>query len=689
MTRQRQIEITERAQVLPRPLSNSALTYIQFISEIGKTTEPVLINSLSELIQEFGEPSLEGNNNTYYSAINYLKFASGLVCQRVVNKSDAKYGACLINTDSTTPDFNNVALTSTEYNAGIASANRVVKEVTNGLSDSEYDSYAFTSNDDLLLITALGEADENKSIGIGITESEDLPEDTFTLNVYYDGELAETFVNVSPSMTFTDGFNRNRYIETLVNDVSQLIRVKVNQSGTKTNSKFNLPSPTDFSTWTRIPSVNYEAHSTASTIHTASTQFSKTIRVTNSTNLATSQNIVFYNTITDEIVSREYTISAVDTLTSSSYTILTLNKEIIETSAVLSVGVQVRMKNTTLTYYPLKRLAGESSREIDFQSSTIFNDGHTYKVLDSGANRITGGESGTAPRITDFTDNIDALENSSFDITLYIDAGYNNLTYWRKLVDAAESEGDAFVYLSSTKANEELTSNSLAVTNLINEVKNSNVTSSYASFHSGWSKFYDAYNNVDIDLSPVSFAAARQSMLRRQNVPFTPAAGWNEGTVSAGKLLKVFNEKQRYELLINRVNLMNQRRTDGQISLWGNETLEQRNTPTRIRSVRMMLIYLRRYLQNYLPDALFTNLTQGQIDTHVSTISTWIDANIVQEGGAYDYRVYSTTSNDDITQRTLNLSVDIEPAVDIKLINLSLSVLNRGSIQETTVTENI
>lgn len=209
------------------------------------------------------------------------------------------------------------------------------------------------------------------------------------------------------------------------------------------------------------------------------------------------------------------------------------------------------------------------------------------------------------------------------------------------------------------------------------------INSSYGALYWGWLKIFDQFNQEDIWIPPsghVSSVFARTARVAEQW--FAPAG------LRRGRLLTVldleYNPSQGERDLLygsgNSVNPIVNFPQDG-ITVWGQRTLQRRETALSRVNVRMLLIFLKKNLTRILRDFIFEpndEITWAQVRAVVNPFL----ADIQARRGLDGFRVVVDETNNTPERRDRNqlwVSIFLKPTKAIEFVVLNLVILRSSA----------
>jgi phage tail sheath protein FI len=152
--------------------------------------------------------------------------------------------------------------------------------------------------------------------------------------------------------------------------------------------------------------------------------------------------------------------------------------------------------------------------------------------------------------------------------------------------------------------------------------------------------------------------------------------GWTRGQVRGLTVSRKFTEGERDELVANQINPI--RYKQGNLVLWGNETLYKKPSPLQLRSVAFLLIYIKYGLESFIEYKLFEFNNENTWITTEKAINAFMRDEVKARQGVYDYKVAikDVITKSDIDNRRMPIFLGIQPTMDIKMIPITLAIYN-------------
>ena len=204
-----------------------------------------------------------------------------------------------------------------------------------------------------------------------------------------------------------------------------------------------------------------------------------------------------------------------------------------------------------------------------------------------------------------------------------------------------------------------------------------NYDSNYSCTYWPWIQINDAENNVLIYVPPTRDVVRNIALTDNISYPWFAVAGVNRGDVDAIQARTKLTLADRDVLYENRINPIATFASDG-IKIWGNKTLQVKETALNRINVRRLLLQARK-----LVSAVGIRLLFEQNDTIVrnqflSQVNPILD-NIRSQRGLTDFRVVLSNSPEDYDKNQLTGQIFLKPTRALEFIQVEFVIMNTGA----------
>jgi hypothetical protein len=204
-----------------------------------------------------------------------------------------------------------------------------------------------------------------------------------------------------------------------------------------------------------------------------------------------------------------------------------------------------------------------------------------------------------------------------------------------------------------------------------------NFDSNYSCTYWPWIQINDAENNVLIYVPPTRDVVRNIALTDNISYPWFAVAGVNRGDVDAIQARAKLTLAGRDILYENRINPIATFASDG-IKIWGNKTLQVKETALNRINVRRLLLQARK-----LVSAVGIRLLFEQNDTIVrnqflSQVNPILD-NIRSQRGLTDFRVVLSNDPEDFDKNQLVGQIFLKPTRALEFIQVEFVIMNTGA----------
>lgn len=203
----------------------------------------------------------------------------------------------------------------------------------------------------------------------------------------------------------------------------------------------------------------------------------------------------------------------------------------------------------------------------------------------------------------------------------------------------------------------------------------------YSATYAYWGQYFDDENNTYIWLPPTAEVMRNFAFTDKNYKVWFAGAGVNRGRTSfnkARKSLTIDDRDALYDARVNPVATFKNASNDNEIFIWGNKTLQIRESALDRINVRRLMIYMRRLIEDVAKNLLFDQNDEAvrrQFENAVNPIL----ANIRAERGIFDYRIQIDRSNAAFDSNTLSAKIGIKPVRTLEFIDIEFVLTPVGA----------
>ena len=203
--------------------------------------------------------------------------------------------------------------------------------------------------------------------------------------------------------------------------------------------------------------------------------------------------------------------------------------------------------------------------------------------------------------------------------------------------------------------------------------------SSYCAVYYPWLLVRDLGSSKDVFVPASVVVPQVYAYSDRVSAEWFAPAGLSRGLVSATDTRIRLSKADRDALYVGRVNPI--AKFPQGLAIWGQKTLQIKDTALNRINVRRLLINLRTYISNVANNYVFENNTTATRNSLVSAITPYMES-VQSRQGLYAFRVQiddTLNTNDVIDRNQLVGKIYISPAKSIEFILLEFNVTATGA----------
>jgi hypothetical protein len=201
--------------------------------------------------------------------------------------------------------------------------------------------------------------------------------------------------------------------------------------------------------------------------------------------------------------------------------------------------------------------------------------------------------------------------------------------------------------------------------------------SNYSCTYWPWVQINDAENNVLIYVPPTRDVVRNIALTDNIAFPWFAVAGIQRGDVDAIQARKTLTLSERDTLYENRINPIATFTSDG-IKIWGNKTLQVKETALNRINVRRLLLQARKLISAVAIRLLFEQNDTIVRNQFLSLVNPILD-NIRTERGLTDFRVVLSNDPEDIDRNQLTGQIFLKPTRSLEFIQIEFVIMNTGA----------
>jgi len=201
--------------------------------------------------------------------------------------------------------------------------------------------------------------------------------------------------------------------------------------------------------------------------------------------------------------------------------------------------------------------------------------------------------------------------------------------------------------------------------------------SNYSCTYWPWIQVNDTENNVYIFMPPTRDVVRNIALTDNIAFPWFAVAGIQRGDVDAIQVRKKLTLNDRDVLYENRINPIATFTTDG-IKIWGNKTLQVKESALNRINVRRLLLQARKLISAVAIRLLFEQNDNVVRNQFLALVNPILD-NIRAQRGLTDFRVVLSSDPEEIDRNELTGQIFLKPTRALEFIQLEFVIMNTGA----------
>ena len=270
------------------------------------------------------------------------------------------------------------------------------------------------------------------------------------------------------------------------------------------------------------------------------------------------------------------------------------------------------------------------------------------------------------------------MNPEAVDINVFATPGIdyvNNKYLSQEALTMVEEERGDCIYIMTTpdKAYGNGDNDMLYPEEVVANLYDSEIDSSYAATYYPWVKYYDADNKVYINLPVTKDVVRSLAYTDNTSYPWFAPAGIIRGGVECEKahyITKLEDEDTLYEGMINPVKTF---ATDG-VKIWGQKTMYGEDTPLNRINVRRLMLRVKKLISGACRRLIFEQ-NDATVKSQFEGLVRPILDDIKSKRGIYDYRLEVQDSPEARDRMELPAVIYIKPTKALEYIDLTFVIM--------------
>lgn len=252
---------------------------------------------------------------------------------------------------------------------------------------------------------------------------------------------------------------------------------------------------------------------------------------------------------------------------------------------------------------------------------------------------------------------------------------FDNTNLIEATIDMIEQDRADSLYIMTTPDTDSA-GDTLAIGDVIDNLDGM-YDSNYSCTYWPWVQINDSENNVLIYVPPTRDVVRNIALTDNIAFPWFAVAGVQRGDVDAIKAREKLTLADRDALYENRINPIATFTSDG-IKIWGNKTLQVKDSALNRINVRRLLLQARKLISAVSIRLLFEQNDTVVRNQFLALVNPILD-NIRTERGLTDFRVVLSSDPEDIDRNQLTGQIFLKPTRALEFIQVEFVIMNTGA----------
>jgi phage tail sheath protein FI len=203
------------------------------------------------------------------------------------------------------------------------------------------------------------------------------------------------------------------------------------------------------------------------------------------------------------------------------------------------------------------------------------------------------------------------------------------------------------------------------------------IDSNYSATYWPWIQIRDTDNATQLYIPPTAEVVRNIALTDNVSYPWFAVAGYSRGLVNAKKAYIKLKQDDRDLLYKNRINPIATFSDTGAI-IWGNKTLQVRESALDRMNVRRLLLRARKLISAVAVRLLFDQ-DDERVKQDFERLVNPILESIKRERGLNDFRVQVSNDTEDLDDNTLKGRIYIKPTRSLEFIDVEFVITPSGA----------
>jgi hypothetical protein len=211
----------------------------------------------------------------------------------------------------------------------------------------------------------------------------------------------------------------------------------------------------------------------------------------------------------------------------------------------------------------------------------------------------------------------------------------------------------------------------------VDNLDGTGIDSSYTATYYPWILERDTVNNTQLYLPPTGQVCRNLALTDNISFPWFASAGYTRGLVNSVKARLRLTQEDRDILYQGRLNPIATFSDVGTV-IWGNKTLQVRDTALNRLNVRRLLLQARKLISAVAVRLLFEQNDEIVRQQFLDSVNPILDS-IRRDRGLYDFRVTVSSTPEDLDRNTLTGKIYLKPTKALEFIDIEFLITPTGA----------
>jgi hypothetical protein len=211
----------------------------------------------------------------------------------------------------------------------------------------------------------------------------------------------------------------------------------------------------------------------------------------------------------------------------------------------------------------------------------------------------------------------------------------------------------------------------------VDNLDTTGIDSSYTATYYPWILERDTVNNTQIYIPATGQVCRNLALTDNISFPWFASAGYTRGLVNSVKARLKLTQEDRDTLYQGRINPIATFSDVGTV-IWGNKTLQVRDTALNRLNVRRLLLQARKLISAVAVRLLFEQNDEIVRQQFLDSVNPILDS-IRRDRGLYDFRVTVSSTPEDLDRNTLTGKIYLKPTKALEFIDIEFLITPTGA----------